>query len=227
MNNSKYIWVIGLVATLAIIIMPIAIFVPQWEGGTEDPWDHVPQRAPDVDHTALLTGPYESGEDVTRACLECHEDAAHQVMDTVHWTWEGEPTQLPGRDELVSIGKKTAINNFCIGIQSNWPGCTSCHAGYGWESEDFDFSNALAVDCLVCHESTGAYVKGKAGYPVEGVDLVSVAQSVGTPTRQNCGDCHFSGGGGNGVKHGDLDEHLNFPPENVDVHMGRYDFSVY
>lgn len=224
MNKSKNIWVFGLVVTLAIIIVPILIFVPQWEGKAQDPWRVVPQRPPDVDHTVLLPGPYENGEEVTRACLECHEDAAHQVMSTVHWTWEGEPTKLPGRQEPVTIGKKTAINNFCIGIQSNWPGCTSCHAGYGWETADFDFSNELAVDCLVCHESTGTYVKGKAGYPVEGVDLVAAAQSVGTPSRQNCGDCHFSGGGGNGVKHGDLDEHLNFPPEDVDVHMGRYDF---
>ena len=42
--------------------------------------------------------------------------------------------------------------------------------------------------------------------------------------RENCGGCHFNGGGGNGVKHGDLDETLYFPSENIDVHMGRYDF---
>ena len=62
------------------------------------------------------------------------------------------------------------------------------------------------------------------GYPAEGVDLLAVAQSVGTPTRENCGGCHFDGGGGNGVKHGDLDESLIFPPESVDVHMGGNDF---
>ena len=224
MNNFKYIWVVGLSVTLFIIIIPILAVVPSWGKNLDDPWVNLPQRAPDVDHTALLPGPYATGSDVTRACLECHEDAAHQVMDTVHWTWEGEEVNLPGREEPVRIGKKTSLNNFCIGIQSNWPGCTSCHAGYGWDSAGFDFSNQDNVDCLVCHDSTGIYVKGKAGYPVEGVDLVSVAQSVGTPSRQNCGDCHFDGGGGNGVKHGDLDEHLNFPPENVDVHMGSYDF---
>ncbi|MFN2282707.1 MAG: cytochrome C, partial [Anaerolineales bacterium] len=31
-------------------------------------------------------------------------------------------------------------------------------------------------------------------------------------------------GGGNAVKHGDLDETLYFPPSNVDVHMGENDF---
>mgnify|MGYP000666355391 CR=1 FL=1 len=35
---------------------------------------------------------------------------------------------------------KYSINNFCIGIQGNWPSCTACHAGYGWEDESFDFT---------------------------------------------------------------------------------------
>jgi octaheme c-type cytochrome (tetrathionate reductase family) len=157
-------------------------------------------------------------------CLECHEEAGHEVMQSVHWTWESQPYEIEGRPEPVTVGKKTSLNNFCIGIQSNWPGCTSCHAGYGWEDETFDFSNQENVDCLVCHEQSGAYVKSKAGLPAEGVDLVSVAQSVGYPSRDNCGGCHFDGGGGNAVKHGDLDEHLYNPSENVDVHMGRYDF---
>ncbi len=43
------------------------------------------------------------------------------------------------------------------------------------------------------------------------------------PERDNCGYCHFDGGGGNGVKHGDLDRSLIFPSENVDVHMGSND----
>jgi len=36
--------------------------------------------------------------------------------------------------------------------------------------------------------------------------------------------CHFDGGGGNNVKHGDLDESLKFPSESLDIHMGREDF---
>ena len=134
------------------------------------------------------------------------------------------PCCLPGRDEEVTIGKKNQINNFCIGIQGNWTGCTRCHAGYGWDSAEFDFSNETNVDCLACHEQTGTYVKSNSGLPSEGVDLVSAAQSVATPTRLNCGSCHFNGGGGNAVKHGDLDSSLFYPTENIDVHMGRYDF---
>ncbi|MGB2895762.1 MAG: cytochrome c3 family protein, partial [Anaerolineales bacterium] len=224
MKDFKYIWVVGLIFTLVLIIVPIVIFVPWSSASTNDPWDYVPVRAPHTDHTDLMQGAYETGSDVTRACLECHEDAAWQIMQTVHWTWDSEPYEIEGRDEPVTIGKKTSLNNFCIGIQSNWPGCTSCHAGYGWEDADFDFSKAENVDCLVCHDNSGLYVKGNAGYPVEGVDLEAVAQGVGAPNRDNCGSCHFVGGGGNGVKHGDLDAHLSHPPESVDVHMGRYDF---
>ncbi|MCA9932341.1 MAG: tetrathionate reductase family octaheme c-type cytochrome [Ardenticatenaceae bacterium] len=225
MKNSKYIWIIGLVITILIIVIPIVSVVadsPQVD--PSDPWSYVPQRAPHVDHTSLIEGPFETGSDVTRRCLECHEDAGHEMLDSVHWTWEGDPVLLPGRDEPVTIGKKNQINNFCIGIQGNWTGCTRCHAGYGWDSADFDFSEEDNIDCLVCHDQTGAYVKSNSGLPADGVDLVASAQSVGVPTRQNCGGCHFNGGGGNAVKHGDLDSSLFFPTENVDVHMGRFDF---
>ncbi|GAB7023506.1 hypothetical protein JCM12178A_20640 [Salidesulfovibrio brasiliensis] len=43
---------------------------------------------------------------------------------------------------------------------------------------------------------------------------------MGRPSRQNCGSCHFYGGGGDAVKHGDLDSSLVKPAKNLDVHMG-------
>lgn len=45
------------------------------------------------------------------------------------------------------------------------------------------------------------------------------AQSVERPSRKNCGSCHFYGGGGDGVKHGDLDSSLHEPSQDLDVHM--------
>jgi octaheme c-type cytochrome (tetrathionate reductase family) len=224
MKNRNLIWLGGLGATLALLIIPVLVFLPRVRAASDDPQSYLPVRDPPTDHSALMPGPYETGSQVTQRCLECHPDAAEQVMGTVHWTWQDEPVPLPGRDELVALGKKNAINNFCIGIQSNWPGCTSCHAGYGWEDADFDFSDSTAVDCLICHDTSGAYGKGDAGYPLEGSDLAAAAQSVSYPTRDNCGTCHFSGGGGNAVKHGDLDMHLIFPAESLDVHMGGADF---
>ena len=225
LRNNKYIWVIGLVVTLAVIIIPIVVFASTRNQPKDEPWANVPQRKPHTDHSALLSGPYESGPEVTAACLECHDQEAWDFMKTAHWTWKGAPVEIPGHDGLVeSIGKANLINNFCIGVQGNEKKCNSCHPGYGWEDTSFDFSDPLNVDCLVCHADEGAYAKGDFGYPAEGVDLVTAAQSVGYPGRNNCGACHFDGGGGNAVKHGDLDESLLFPNENLDVHMGRYNF---
>jgi octaheme c-type cytochrome (tetrathionate reductase family) len=94
-----------------------------------------------------------------------------------------------------------------------------------------------AVDCLVCHDRSGQYTKTAtgAGHPplapvpentktITGalawaVDLSKSAQSVGMPGRENCGQCHFYGGGGDNVKHGDLSSVLFEPALSVDVHM--------
>ena len=224
MNRLQRLWIVGGIVTVAIIVIPIILVIGDSTETEASPWDHVPAERQHVDHTSLIQGPFETGSDVTRECLTCHEESGHQMMNNVHWTWLGEPAEMEGHDELVSIGKANTVNNFCIGIQSNWSYCTRCHAGYGWEDENFDFTNEENVDCLVCHDQSGSYVKTIAGEVAEEVDLVAVAQSVGSPTRANCGGCHFNGGGGNGVKHGDLDSSLYFPPESVDVHMGRYDF---
>ncbi len=87
-------------------------------------------------------------------------------MKTVHWTWESQPVEVPGHDGVVAtIGKKNQINNFCIGAQGNEKKCMSCHAGYGWQDDSFDFQNPLNVDCLICHADTNIYAKGDYGYP--------------------------------------------------------------
>ncbi len=224
MKKSHSVWMIGLFATLAVIAIPLVIFWPQEDIPRDNPQNNLPTHPVHTEHTNLLPGPYTSGQEVTRACLECHPEAAAQVMATTHWTWESEPVLLPGREEPVTIGKKNQINNFCIGIQGNWQKCTTCHAGYGWGDANYDFSNPANVDCLVCHADMNLYAKGDYGNPAEGVDLAAAARSVGIPTRENCGACHFNGGGGNAVKHGDLDESLYFPSEELDVHMGGMDF---
>ena len=121
-------------------------------------------------------------------------------------------------------------------MQSNEARCTSCHAGYGWKDKNFDFTDQTKVDCLVCHEQTGTYKKFPAGagnpastptvFPGNGKEYLppdwnKVAQSVSRPARKNCGTCHFSGGGGDGVKHGDMDSSLFKPNKQLDVHMGE------
>ena len=43
---------------------------------------------------------------------------------------------------------------------------------------------------------------------------------MGKPNRANCGACHFFGGGGDHIKHGDLDSSMTNPKRTYDVHMG-------
>ena len=224
MKSRSFGWLFGLFTIIFVFAVSIWFFVEEDNERVDQPWKGVPQRPAHVDHKDLLEGPFATGPEVTRACLECHENAGEQVKHTAHWRWESEPVAMEGRDGLIATGKKNTINNFCIGIQGNWESCTACHAGYGWEDEKFDFDNTANIDCLVCHEQSGTYKKGKKGLPVEAVDLVEVARSVGVPDRENCGGCHFRGGGGNAVKHGDLDESLFYPNDDLDVHMGRLDF---
>ena len=187
---------------------------------------------PTVDHSQLdiLKGPFETPQDVTKACLACHADAADEIMHTTHWTWEY-VNEVTGQ----TVGKKNLINNFCIDIQSNEPRCTSCHIGYGWKDKNFDFTLQENIDCLVCHDTTGEYKKFPtgAGLPVSEPkefpagsgniwappDLAKVAQNIGLTSRQTCGSCHFYGGGGDEVKHGDLDSSLVNPSFELDVHM--------
>ncbi|MCX8145538.1 MAG: tetrathionate reductase family octaheme c-type cytochrome [Azovibrio sp.] len=190
-----------------------------------------PDKRSTADHSKfkVLQQDFKSGQEVTRACLSCHTEAARHIMKTRHWTWE-----YTHPDTGQKLGKKTMLNGFCIGDQSNEAFCNSCHIGYGWENDEFDFANEENVDCLVCHNQ-GQYTKpsGLAGHPayvrteyppgsgtfLEPVNLAQVAAHVGPTRKENCGACHYNGGGGDGVKHGDLDSSLNRASRQLDVHM--------
>ncbi len=212
----------GAALLFIVIAGPLYFFLPQSDAGNENPWRDIRKKRVHLDHSSFFKKPFESPGEVTGACLECHPNAAKDMMKTAHWKWEGEPVSVPGHEKPMKIGKKNLLNNFCIGIQGNWSSCTTCHAGYGWSDANFDFAKEENVDCLVCHDWSGSYAKGKSGMPKEGVDLMVVAQNVGYPRRDNCGICHIYGGGGMGVKHGDLDNTLVNPSADVDVHMGKF-----
>jgi octaheme c-type cytochrome (tetrathionate reductase family) len=185
-----------------------------------------------ADHAKFkeLQRDFKSGPEVTQACLQCHTEAAGQIHRTKHWTWE---FINPATSQ--KLGKKHVLNNFCISIPANTPFCTSCHIGYGWKDANFDFKSEQNVDCLVCHDTSGDYRKypGLAGHPVtqdmefppgsgkqlKAIDLGKVARKVGKTSRDTCGACHFNGGGGDGVKHGDMDTSLAAPEKALDVHM--------
>lgn len=159
-------------------------------------------------------------------CLMCHgpggmlgQNKGQEVMSTVHWTWLA--TNTPAGHSQV-MGKKNIINNYCIATASNEPRCTSCHAGVGWRDNTFDFSNPNNIDCLVCHDTTGTYKKTPtgAGVPDSSLNLTNIAMLAGKSSRATCGSCHFYGGGGDAVKHGDLDSTMTNPTRELDVHMG-------
>jgi octaheme c-type cytochrome (tetrathionate reductase family) len=193
-----------------------------------------PQSASTADHSKFkeLQRPFATGPDVTKACIACHTEAAKQVHQSKHWTWE-----YLNPDTQQRLGKKNVINNFCTAVPSNYGFCTACHVGYGWKDNNFNFKSETNVDCVVCHDTTGTYKKlpGLAGHPpykdmefpphsgkiVKAVDLTKVAQNVGKTSRATCGACHFYGGGGDAVKHGDLDSSMKNPGRYLDIHMNK------
>ena len=202
-----------------------------------------PEPRTPQDHAtyAQLQGPFTSPEQVTKACLSCHTNASRQVMSTIHWTWKAWNPETKQ-----TVGKNEVFNTFCVSPKSNEQFCTACHAGYGSTDPEkfipFEQRAEDHVDCLVCHDQTKTYKKIPfiGGNPamekisvrpgcneVYGTDepfvlpqdLAKIAQRVKAPTRNNCGTCHFYGGGGDGVKHGDLDSSLINPGRELDVHM--------
>jgi octaheme c-type cytochrome (tetrathionate reductase family) len=215
---------------------PDAVIAPQAQAAPQVQAEAIikPKTSSTADHSKFkeLQKNFKTGPQVTEACLTCHTEAAKQVQHTKHWTWEStDPKTGQVR------GKKNIINNYCTSPISNEKDCMACHAGYGWKDSSFDFKVEKNVDCLICHDTTGTYRKlpGFAGHPVykrvefprdsgkfvEAVDLKKVAQSIGLPSRSNCGSCHFFGAGANGAKHGDLDSSLQHPGKYLDVHMNE------
>ncbi len=61
-----------------------------------------------ADHSRFLEldRQFTSGPEVTKACLKCHNLAALQFHDTIHWTWAGRKTDKKGE------GKAKTLNNF-------------------------------------------------------------------------------------------------------------------
>lgn len=216
-------WVAVLGALFVLAGVSGSVLESQREGRSAHAPSFVKKRRAHFDHTPVIPAQFASPQEVTRACLSCHRDA-ESVRDTAHFQWLGHETTIPGREGRFRIGKRNLINNFCISTRGNERTCMKCHAGYGWADDSFDFTNADNVDCLVCHEHSGTYAKGVAGLPTRETDLVAAARSVGTPTRENCVGCHAYGGGGQAVKHGDLDSSLLHPMADEDVHIGKHGF---
>lgn len=68
-----------------------------------------PKRWITADHSEhkVLEKDFGSGPEVTEACLTCHNEAALQVHETIHWTWicPADPKEEMGKDGV-------SMNNF-------------------------------------------------------------------------------------------------------------------
>jgi octaheme c-type cytochrome (tetrathionate reductase family) len=215
-------------------LLPSALWAASSESGSTAPGRTMARQATKEqmswttsDHTKhpALQQTFSEGQEITRACLSCHSEAEAQFKQTIHWTWIGH-TDEKGKQ----LGKAgDSLNNFCIATNKmDDKGCSSCHTGWKGKQQ--------GVNCLVCHsrkkmnweEAFEDYQAFSASDDPEEAEIAkeiqaeiqTAAQSIGRPTRQNCGECHFKGGGGDGVKHGDLDTSLTKPNKTLDVHMG-------
>jgi hypothetical protein len=151
-----------------------------------------------------------------------------------------QPSGVP--NDPGTIGKENYVNNYCVSVASNERRCDQCHAGYGNPGTNASARSATyigdqtRVDCLICHSGSvtgnmaaGGYNKiagafGAAGNAVgpgtpwaTGAQLKAWATTPQLPTRENCGWCHFNGGGADSVKI--MSTALRTPPVSVDVHM--------
>ena len=65
-----------------------------------------------ADHSKFkeLEGPFEAGPEVTRACLQCHTEAARQIHKTKHWTWS-----VVNERTGQKLGRNTRSNASMIG----------------------------------------------------------------------------------------------------------------
>jgi octaheme c-type cytochrome (tetrathionate reductase family) len=169
----------------------------------------------------VLHQTFETGRQVTEACVSCHVEAEEQLKKTIQWTW------LSPFDDNGETGKAGySVNNFCISTNKmHDTECSNCHIGWNAKED--------GINCLKCHSQIDVhwndvfhdYKSFKESGDIEIADdlqktIQEALQTVGLPLRRNCGVCHFNGGGGEAVKHGDLDDTLVNPPKELDIHMG-------
>jgi octaheme c-type cytochrome (tetrathionate reductase family) len=177
------------------------------------------------DHTENVSGPFETVQEVTEECLLCHDDSGEEVLQSNHWNWlSSNVTQSTYSEEISDIS--FPINSFCIAVDGDSTSCITCHLTAEQKETSFEFNDAVNIDCLVCHDQTGTYVKvllQRSNSSAE-MDLLAIAQSVANPTSNNCGTCHFSKTGGVLLKHGGMDKSFLEPSEEIDYHQGGLGF---
>ena len=75
-------WTLGLAGIILLILVPVLYFLPRADRPSTNSEDYLPAKPVHVDHSDIVNGEFTTGQDVTRACLECHEDAVTDFMKT-------------------------------------------------------------------------------------------------------------------------------------------------
>ena len=120
MKSNKGSLLIGL-CTLLLFVLALG-WAPAALGATEDTEERAPGRTMadqatkgkqlwiTTDHSRIeaLQKDFRSGPEVTQACLSCHNQAALQFHETIHWTWMD-----PITEKSAKLGKGgLSVNNF-------------------------------------------------------------------------------------------------------------------
>ena len=118
MRKSKFEGIIFFFLALGMLLIgPFELLAAQTDDQELAPGRKMAQQATKTkelwitaDHTKhkALQQEFQSGPEVTQACLSCHSEAASQFHKTIHWTWLD-----PATEESKKLGKGgLSINNF-------------------------------------------------------------------------------------------------------------------
>ena len=72
------------------------------------------KETPSVDHMQFtqLKKHFSTPQEVTSACIACHNERHKEVMQSSHWNWERQE-YVEGKG-IRTLGKKNILNNFCF-----------------------------------------------------------------------------------------------------------------
>lgn len=129
-----------------------------------------------------MNGPFASPVEVNEQCMGCHEKETEDLRKSVHWTWERE--RVIGNTKEISA-KEMNLSRFGISAAANPAICRRCHISLQSETGLPEPGGSTAINCLVCHDTTGMY-----RLDISPSDLESIARKVGIPSTQNCRSCH-------------------------------------
>lgn len=163
-----------------------------------------------------IQGLFNTTRDVVVKCLECHGQIASEVLQSTHWTWE-RSRMVNGR-QLMS-GKKDSLAAFAVDVSSNPTRCLRCHISSAPAAGIFAQGTEADVDCLVCHDTTGRYVRNTEQGGLEQADFEKIARNVGRPAPENCATCHFADCGLTEYSRPDALENRKKHLARGDVHM--------